>query len=90
MHRILFNFYKGLSSTIPNWMLTLYDFFSLSFKLRTIYSYSLETNITAIFGRETEIQNGVKDEFAEATEKGFKGQETDVPATVNVPIIQSG
>ena len=53
----------------------------ISFSLRLIYSYSAETVIAVIFGRETEVQNGEKDEFAEATRIGWKGRETDSDIT---------
>ena len=58
------------------------------FPLRIIYSFTLEALIAVIFGRETEVQNGVKDEFAEATVSGFKAQEGDHQSLLTAQMIQ--
>ena len=66
----------------------LFDFLSFSFELRNLYNYSLETAVAVLFGREVEIQNGVKDEFIQATKVAFKGRETDIPFMVTSSLIQ--
>ena len=59
-----------------------------SFQLRNLYSYSLETAVVVLFGREVEMQNGVKDEFTETPKVAFKGRETDIPFMVTSSLIQ--
>ena len=61
---------------------------TISFSLRLIYSHSVDTVIAVIFGRETEVQNGVKDDFAEATRIGFKGREVDIPTLISAIMLQ--
>ena len=59
------------------------------FFFRILCDYSSEICVAALFGREVKIQDGEKDEFAEATKRAFVAEEGDVLTILKLLIIQS-